>query len=194
MTKILVCGSFHSGSERILRLLIHIFKQNHIPLNVIQDYQQNVDSNKLDDDTDTSQTTIVVCHNFWEIYEKLKVFDHIILCIRDCRSICKSMLEMIKVCEQIQCWSIFSKLVLKYEMYGPSQVADIVTLLSLSFSYGEIISLVEKVRIIGIPKNPFQWNDYQIKHTFLVNKFLEDHEYYAPEMKEKPLQHSVSWS
>ena len=188
---ILVCGSSNSGCERILRLIIHIFKNKNRPLHVIQNYRKDSSVNELS----KNSSTVCLCTNFWDVYTDIKQFDHVILCIRDCRTICKSISEMIKYCEHVQCWSIFSHLTLKYELYGPSQIKDITNRLNLPFTHGDIISLVDKVRIIGIKDNDIDWKEKEIQSTFFVNKYLEEFNYYIPVQKDSTeLHHSVSWA
>ena len=195
---ILICGSLHSGCERILRLIIHIFKQKELPLNVIQNYQKNNTSIQSMKNTsnDHKVSTVCVCTNFWDVYSDIKEFDHVITCIRDCRTICNTVPEMIKYCEGIQCWNIFSNVTLKYELYGPSQIIEITQRLELPFNYTEIIEFLEKVRITTIKENNIEWNENEIKNTFLVNKYLHEFGYYntIQKMKEPEMHHSVSWS
>lgn len=191
---ILICGSSNSGCERILRLIIHIFKNKNMPLHVIQNYQKDSSVKEL---SKNESSTVCLCTHFWDVYTDIKQFDHVILCIRDCRTICKSISEMIKYCEQVQCWNIFSHVTLKYELYGPSQIKEITNRLNLPFTHGDIISLVDKVRIIGIKDNDIDWKEKEIQSTFFVHKYLEDFNYYIPiqqDPKANDLHHSVSWT
>lgn len=190
---ILICGSSNSGCERILRLIIHIFKNKNMPLHVIQNYQKYSSVKEL---SKNESSTVCLCTHFWDVYTDIKQFDHVILCIRDCRNICKSISEMIKYCEQVQCWNIFSDVTLKYELYGPSQIKEITNRLNLPFTHGDIISLVDKVRIIGIKDNDIDWKEKEIQNTFFVHKYLEEFNYYIPiqqDPKATDLHHSVSW-
>lgn len=194
MMNILICGSSNSGCERILRLIIHIFKIKNMPLHIIQNYQKDSSVKEL---SKNESSTVCLCTHFWDVYTDIKQFDHVILCIRDCRTICKSISEMIKYCEHVQCWSIFSHVTLKYELYGPSQIKEITNRLNLPFTHGDIISLVDKVRIIGIKDNNIQWKEKDIKATFFVNKYLQEFDYYIPiqqYQKNNELHHSVSWT
>ena len=95
------------------------------------------------------------------------------------------------------CWNIFSNVTLKYELYGPSQIKEITNRLNLPFTHGDIISLVDKVRIIGIKDNDIDWKEKEIQNTFFVHKYLEEFNYYIPiqqDPKANDLHHSVSWT
>lgn len=164
--KVIVCGPSNSGTTRIVRLLIHIAKMKNLKVNIIKSDVLSF-SNDMD---------IYECTNFWKVYPSIKDFDFVIMCVRDCRYICETILEMADYVQYIQSWSLFSSLTVRYEMYGPEQIMEISNLLQIPLTYNNVIELLEKVRIVPI-KSYYSDKTKEIHNHFVIYEYLLSYGY-----------------
>lgn len=185
--KVLICGPSNSGSTRILRVVMYMAKSKNLKLNLIKEYQHE---KSFDNDCDMH---VYECNNFWKVYPSIKLFDVVILCVRDCRYVCHTLTEMMDYVQYIQCWNIFSSLTLKYEMYGPEQIMDISKLLHIPITYDDLISILEKVRIIQIKPHYSDVTCCGMDDNYLIKNYLVEHGYHDADPKTIKIPHSASF-
>lgn len=196
---ILICGPENSGCERTLRLVVNMFKLKHMEMEVVKDDGREHEFGAKKNRVCHMPHTVFMTSNFWKVYPHMKVFDAVILCIRDCRYICNSLSEMAKYCQDVQCWNIFSQLNIKYELYGPEQIMEIAKVLHIETTHNDIVHLLNKVHIVGMNRE-MKCNeliDGCIPNSHFISKFMETYGYtnsLAHKLEVPSIPHSMSWS
>lgn len=135
MTKVLICGPVESGTARIHQLVINMVESNNLTINVMTDWTNTAttisssSTSLVPFDEDNYDYHIYESTNFWKMYNYIQLFDIVILCVKDSRDMCETYMHT--YIQNFQCWSIFSDMTLKYELYGPKQIFEISNLLQL---------------------------------------------------------------
>jgi hypothetical protein len=98
LCNILICGFHEDCGFQIVNSLI---------LDLVND-------NRLRHFT-VDELNIVKSTDFFQIYNKLKYFDYIVLCRRNVLDLTKDQLTLNKYIEQYNCWTLFANIIIPYE-------------------------------------------------------------------------------
>lgn len=98
LCNILICG-FHedSGLDIVEGLVLELVNKNRLRYFTVD------------------ELNIVKSTDFFQIYNKLKYFDYIILCRRHILSLTSDKSKINKYIEQYNCWTLFANIIIPYE-------------------------------------------------------------------------------
>jgi hypothetical protein len=98
LCNILICG-FHedSGLDIVESLVLELVNKNRLRYFTVD------------------ELNIVKSTDFFQIYNKLKYFDYIILCRRHILSLTSDKSKINKYIEQYNCWTLFANIIIPYE-------------------------------------------------------------------------------
>lgn len=185
--RILICGPRDSGCERLLRVLVHLFKLKNRPFFIVE-------TSKLrTHDMADKHDIVCVSNSLSKAYPHITTFDRIFLCIRDCRYISEKALDMTMYSKEVHSWSIFANTTIPYEMYGPSQLMDIAHALELSIDSHDISIILNKVRIVADHRQRTSV-DVDTRYVHFMTRWYLTQFGYVSDKVDHGLHHSASWT